>query len=73
MIVEIKWSNVVALALGIVALVILWKAGPAVVLFLGSMRDIGPGPLKDQAMGLVAFGLICIVIVAIVKILADGR
>ena len=70
---EIKWSNIVALALMIVLLVILWKAAPEIRMFLGSMRDIGPGPPEDMAMGLVAFALIGILVVAIVRILVSGR
>ena len=69
---EVKWSNIIALGLAIVLLIILWKAAPEIRIFLGSLRNIGPGPIEDQAMGLVAFSLICIVIVAIVKILTRG-
>ena len=70
---EIKWSNIVAFVLGIVALVIVWKAGPAIASFFGSMRDIGPGSPEEMATGLVAFALIAILIVAIVKILVSRK
>ena len=70
---EVKWSNIIALGLAIVLLVILWKAAPDIRIFLGSLRAIGPGPIEDQAMGLVAFALIGVLIAAIVKILVSGR
>ena len=69
---EIRWRNIFALFLVIVLLAICWKAAPEIRMLLGSLRDVGPGSPRGRETGLMAFGLICILIVAIVKILV-GR
>lgn len=72
---EIKWNNLIALALLIFALVLTIKNLPEIVAFLSTMNDIGPGNgyrREDRVMGLMCLGLIVITIVAIVKILTTN-
>lgn len=67
---EIRWNNIIALILLIIALVLAVKFLPAMMAFLGSMKDIGPGHTADEkTIGLMAFGLVAILLVAIVKVL----
>jgi hypothetical protein len=67
--VRILWPNVIALALLIFALVVVLRHGSSVSEFLGAMNGIGPGhDPSEQVMGLVAFGLILVSIVAVLKI-----
>jgi hypothetical protein len=70
---EIKWSNVVAFALGLTALIILVRMHREIAEFVSFMGCIGPGHNpQEQATGLVAVGMICVVIVAVVKIVLNS-
>jgi hypothetical protein len=71
---SIKWDRVTALILALFAFWLLVNNGQAVSAFLSSMKDIGPGHSADeQTIGLIAFGLVGVCIVAIVKILTQNR
>ena len=73
---RILWGRVIAAAFGVVVLVLLIKDWHAIVGFLKTTEHIGPGHTREEQMlGLIAFGLICVLIVALVKILthANGK
>lgn len=66
---RILWPNVIALALLIFALVVILRHGSNISGFWGAMNGIGPGhDPSEQVMGLVAFGLVLVAIVAVLKI-----
>jgi Na+/glutamate symporter len=70
---EIKWSNIVAFALAVFALIVFSKTWPLIAAFFAAMKAIGPGHDPDQQVqGLVAFGLIALTLVGIVKILSSS-
>lgn len=71
---EIKWGNLIAFAMLLAAIVIAVSMGDRIVAFLHSMTDIGPGHTdEEKTMGLIAFGLVGVLIVAVVRILVSGR
>ena len=72
---QTRWNNIIALILLIVVLVVLGKNWPAIYAALTSIRYIGPSHSpEDKAFGVVVLGIICLLIVAIVKILTTrGR
>ena len=64
---KINWPNVFASVFGIVALVLLLRHWPFIIT---SLQQIGPGHgAKDQAVGLLALGLICVSILTVVRLL----
>ena len=70
---QIRWNNIIALILLVIALVLAVNFLPALIAFLGSMKDIGPGHTTDEkTVGLIAFGLVGILLVAVVKVLTHG-
>ena len=67
---EIRWRNIVALALLVFALVVVVHALPEITEFLSTMRHMGPsGDRDDRMFGLMAFGLVALTVVAVVRIL----
>ena len=71
---QIKWSNVMALALVVFALVVGLRQLPEITDFLSTVSHIGPhGDPEQRTLGLMAFGLIMITIVAVVRILVDRK
>ena len=71
---EIRWHNITALLLLIFAFVILMRGWDEIGQFLSGMGDLGPQHTQEeQVMGLVAFGLVGVLIVAVVKILTQGK
>lgn len=71
---EIRWANIFALILLIVSAVLFFKNGEEIVGFVMSMRNIGPGHTpEEQTIGLIALGLIGVIIVAVVKILTQNN
>lgn len=69
----IKWANVVAFALAIFALVLIIKMPGEMGAFLATMQFIGSGNPEEEVIGLLAFGLVMLLIVAVVKIIIDGN
>jgi len=71
---RVKWKNVLAVMLAIFALIVWVKAGPQISQFLSAIPRIGPnGDRDDCTYGLMGFGLICVTVVVIVKILANRK
>ena len=71
---QIKWSNVIALALMVFALVVGLRHLPEIADFLSTVSHIGPhGDPQQRIFGLMAFGLIMVIIVAVVRILVDRK
>lgn len=69
---NVKWNNFFALVFLIFLFVILLKGWNQIGLFLSGMGNIAPGHSTDQqVMGLLAFGLVMVLIAAIVKILTQ--
>ena len=72
--VEIKWTNLIAFALALFALVIVLTMPRTIVSFLATMKNIGPGHTpEEQTLGLIAFGLLLVTIVALARIAASRR
>jgi len=70
---EIRWRNIIPLALLVFALVVLSKAYRQIVAFLSTMTAVGPGSdSRELTCGLMAFGLMIVAVVAVVRILKDG-
>ena len=66
---EIKWTNIICLGLTIFAVILLVRMHEQVGSFLGMIRKIGAGnDPEDQVMGLIAFGLVGVVLLGIIKI-----
>ncbi len=71
---SVKWHNVFALFLVVTGLIVLVNAPDAIGAFLGSMHRAGPGHSPDeQFMGLLAFGLILLLITAVTKIIIEAN
>ena len=71
---NIRWSNVAAFALLLLALVIGIKMRREIAALFSTMPNIGPGHTpEEQVIGLIAASLILVAIVAMVRILANGR
>lgn len=71
---EVNWTGIICLVLAIVAVVIIAKAHGHIGAFLAAMGRIGPGhTTDDKVIGVIAFGLVALLIVAIVKILVSQR
>jgi hypothetical protein len=69
---EVKWSNVALFALVIVALIVGIQMREQISAFFGCMGSIGPAyTTQDKMWGLMAFGLIAVLILGILKILAE--
>ena len=64
----------VGLILAVVIVVLLVKHWTEMGYFLGTIQYIGPGySREEQIMGLIAFGLVMVLIVALVRILKDSN
>ncbi len=71
---KIHWQNIVALMLAIGALAVFLGYRPQIIGFLGAMASIGPGhDPDDRTLGLIAFSLVAISLVAIVRLLSQNR
>ena len=67
---KIIWPNVIVVCLVFLAVVIWIRHHAAISGFLGHMDQIGPGHSPDdRLLGLIAFGLVAVSVVAIVRIL----
>ena len=70
---QINWAGIVCLALAIFVIVIVVRAHNKIAAFLGTMAQIGPGHASDEKLvGLIAFSLVVLTIVGLVKILSQG-
>jgi hypothetical protein len=71
---RIKWSNVVAMALAIFGLLLGIKLAGPMSEFLSNLGTIGGTHNRQQQfLGMMAFGLVLVTIVAIVRILQNNR
>jgi hypothetical protein len=71
---KVHWHRIIGLILLVIALWLLLRHRQAIDAFLSSMKDIGPGHSADEkTIGLIAFGLVGVCLVAIVKILTRNR
>ena len=72
--IEIRWGAVTALVFMVGAFVIAVVYRDAITRFLGTMQTIGPGHTTDeQVLGLIAFGIIAMLIVAVVRLFRDAN
>lgn len=71
---RILWHNVFVLALVIFAISVFASHCSQMEVFMGTMGHIGPGnTADDQVMGLIAFGLVLVAIVAVLKIMVENN
>ena len=71
---RIVWPNVFVVLFGIFALVLALKAPRSLAVALSAVRHIGSGgTAEERTLGLVVVGLICVTIVAVVKIVIEGK
>lgn len=71
---RILWHNIIASILFVIALILLFKCWPDIMGTLTSIKHIGPGyPGDEKVIGLLALGLVCAFLVAIVRILTSQR
>ena len=71
---EIKWNNVVVIALLVFALSVIFAAPERLRAFFGAMGNVSPGHSpEEQVMGLMSFGLVLASILAIAIIVSRGR
>lgn len=71
---QIRWNNVIAAALVLIAVVIFLRNPGAIGAFIGSMQAVGPGHSSDEVTrGLLAVGFVGVLIVAVVKLTTQSR
>lgn len=71
---QIRWHNIFALILFVVAVVLFIANREQIVGFLVSMKDIGPGHSPgQQTIGLIAFGLTLVSLLAALRIVLQDR
>lgn len=71
---EIKWSNVAVFALLIFAFFAAISMHEDIGAFLGMMRHLGSNSsIANRTHGLMAFGLLMVVLVAVLKILIRSQ
>ena len=71
---EIRWPSVFVFALAVFALVVALKRHREIAAFLAGMERIGPGhDTNEQILGLIAFGILVVMILALAVILKDDR
>ena len=69
---EIKWSNVVAFGLFVLALFLVLTHLNEISAATNAIRHIGPGhTLEDKTLGLGVLGVCLVALVAIVRILCE--
>jgi hypothetical protein len=70
---QVRWANVIAFGLFVIALVLIFCNWRAIAAFLGTMKSIGPGHSPEEmTLGLVAFGLTGILVLAAIRILHNN-
>jgi hypothetical protein len=71
---KIKWKNIAILLLVLLVLFIWIRAGPQILEFLSTIPKVeATGDRNDRMFGLMGFGLICVTLTAIVKILTNRQ
>ena len=67
---HLHWNNIIAFALALTALVLLFQFRGPTTAFLASMPNIGPGhTIEEKTIGLIAFGVTAALLVAVLRIL----
>ena len=70
---EIRWNNVIAAVLLLIAVLIFVNNPAAIGSFMAGMQQIGQGP-DESIRGLIAVGFCGVVLVAVVRLLtSNGR
>ena len=68
----VRWSNIAAAALFLFAMVLLIANWREIEAFVGSVRSIGPnGTTEERVTGLIAFGVILVSLLGLVRILSS--
>ncbi len=71
---EIKWPNVVAFGLLILAAGLAVRHGPNVGVALTAIGDIGPGHTPEEKfIGFAVLGVILVCLVALVRLVLDNH
>lgn len=71
---EIKWPNVVAFALAIVAFFMAVSRQEEIATFLGSTQHLGSSPsITDRMHGLMAFGLMLVALLGVLRIVLNSQ
>lgn len=69
---RILWSRIVAVLLAVIAIVVLVNRWPDIVGFVKSIDNIRPTSTPEELTnGLVAFGLVAVCVVALVRLLVQ--
>jgi hypothetical protein len=69
-----RWPRIFGLVFVIAASVLLTRFRRQIVAFTAAIGDIGPGHAPDDKfLGILAVGLICVTIVAVVKLLTHNQ
>jgi DMSO/TMAO reductase YedYZ heme-binding membrane subunit len=67
---RIHWPNIFATILALVACVLVIRHETAMATFLGNIHCLGPGHTEDERItGLIAFGLVAFLLIAVLRIL----
>ncbi len=71
---EIKWPNVVALGLILLAGVLVFRSHHEIGIALTGIGQIGPGhTAQEKFHGFFVLGIICVAAVAIVRLVLDNH
>jgi len=71
---KIHWNNIIAAALGLMAMVFLLRYREQAVALLATAKRIGPGNSpEDMTLGLIVIGMWAATLVAIVRILTTNK
>jgi len=71
---EIKWSNLAFFVLVVFTFVVTIRMRESIVIFLSSLGQLGPEHSTDEKIwGLMAFGLVAVTLVAILRVFIDTR
>ena len=70
---RIRWTRVLAAVLAVVATAALLMAWPSLLAFIKSVGNVSPyATPEERTMGLIAFGLMALFVLALVRILTQG-
>ena len=71
---QIRWSNLIILALLVLAVVVAIKGREAILDLLSTIESVGPGgDPHERTLGIIALGIIAIAAVGIARILQQRR